>query len=156
MRATHINTGKKYVRSGKIVIDAPAAVIFAYLSDPRKHVDFDGSGTVKGNVRGPDVLELDSKFVIAMHRVVTYRIKNTVKEFEQDRQIAWCHPGHHRWRYQLIAINDHQTEVVETFDGSTSRFPPALKLINAYDNNEKAILKTLVRLKALVESEQLV
>jgi hypothetical protein len=29
-------------------------------------------------------------------------------------------------------------------------------LINAYDNNEKAILKTLVRLKALVESEQLV
>ena len=76
MRATHINTGKRYVRSGKITIDAPAAIIFAYLSDPRKHVDFDGSGTVKGNVRGPDVLELDSKFGMDMHWIVNYRIKN--------------------------------------------------------------------------------
>lgn len=153
VRAVQIDTGQKYVRSGKITIDAPAATIFAYLSDPRKHADFDGSGTVKGNVRGPDVLELDSKFGVDMHMVVNYRIKNTVKEFEQDRLIAWCHPGHHRWRYELIAINDHQTEVIETFDGSTARFPPALKLMNAYDNNEKAILKTLVRLKTLVESE---
>jgi hypothetical protein len=153
VRATQIDTGQKYVRAGKIIIDAPAATIFTYLSDPRKHADFDGSGTVKGNVRGPDVLELDSKFGVDMHMVVNYRIKNTVKEFEQDRLIAWCHPGHHRWRYELIAINDHQTQVIETFDGSTARFPPALKLMNAYDNNEKAILKTLLRLKALVENE---
>ena len=88
--------------------------------------------------------------------VANYRIKNTVKEFDQDRLIAWCHPGHHRWRYQLNAINENQTEVIETFDGSTARFPPALKLMDAYNKNEKAILKTLVRLKQLVESEQLV
>jgi len=43
--------------------------------------------------------------------------------------------------------------VTETFDGSTAIFPPALNLINAYDNNQTAILKTLVRLKALAEQE---
>jgi hypothetical protein len=41
--------------------------------------------------------------------------------------------------------------VTETFDGSTALFPPALKLINAYDNNQKAILMSLVRLKAIAE-----
>ncbi|MEK9810136.1 MAG: hypothetical protein VW362_06780, partial [Candidatus Nanopelagicales bacterium] len=61
--------------------------------------------------------------------------------------------GRHRWRYEFRAIDDHTTEVVETFDGSTAILPPTLNLINAYDNNQKAILKTLVRLKALAESE---
>jgi len=153
VRASKIETGEKYVRSGKIVIEAAAATIFSYLSDPRKHSEFDGSGTLRGNVRGPEILALGSSFGMDMHLFANYRIKNTVKEFEQDRQIAWCHPGRHRWRYVLVPINENQTEVVETFDGSTALFPPALKLVNAYDQNQSAILKTLSRLKVLVESE---
>ena len=47
---------------------------------------------------------------------------------------------------------DQAREVVETFDGTTARFPAALNLINAYENNQIAILKTLVRLKAYVET----
>ena len=50
--------------------------------------------------------------------------------------------------------SDHHTEVIETFDGSTARFPPALKIIKAYDRNQKAVLKDAgANLKALVESE---
>jgi hypothetical protein len=153
VRATCIDTGQRYVRSGKIIIDAPAAVIFAYLSDPRKHSEFDGSGTLRGNVRGPEVLELGSSFGMDMHLFANYRIKNTVKECEQDRQIAWCHLGGHRWRYELVPLSEHHTEVMETFDGSTSWFPPALKIIKAYDRNQIAVLKTLSNLKALVELE---
>jgi hypothetical protein len=41
--------------------------------------------------------------------------------------------------------------VTETFDGSTALFPPSLKIINAYENNQTAILKSLVRLKAIAE-----
>lgn len=53
----------------------------------------------------------------------------------------------------MRAIDEGTTEVTETFDGSTALFPPALNAMNAYDNNQKAILKILVRLKALAESE---
>jgi hypothetical protein len=84
---------------------------------------------------------------------VPYKIKNTVVEFSDPTLIAWCHPGHHRWRYELRAIDENTTEVTETFDGSTARFPPALKLMNAYEHNQKAIVKSLVRLKELAESE---
>jgi hypothetical protein len=43
--------------------------------------------------------------------------------------------------------------VTETFDGSTALFPPSLKIINAYENNQKAILKSLVQLKKLAEEK---
>ena len=83
---------------------------------------------------------------------VPYTMTNEVVEFEPDRLIAWRHIGRHRWRYELEPISDTETLVTETFDGSTAVYPPALKLINAYDNNEKAAAATLVRLKELVES----
>jgi len=74
------------------------------------------------------------------------------REFDEPSRIAWRHLGHHRWRYELRSIDPTTTEVTETFDGSTARFPPALALMNAYDNNQKAIVKTLVRLKEIAES----
>ena len=145
-------TDSKYKRAGKITINAPAAEIFELVADPRNHALFDGSGTLRGNVRGPERLELGSKFGMDMHLFANYRIKNTVVEFEEGRRIAWCHPGHHRWRYELEVVDPNTTIVVETFDGSTARIPAALKLMNAYDNNQKAILKTLVRLKEVAEN----
>ncbi len=81
-----------------------------------------------------------------------YRTSNTVLEFEEGRRIAWCHFNHHRWRYEFEPIDDRTTVVTETFDGSTARFPPGLLLINAYAGNQIAVAKTLVRLKALMES----
>lgn len=146
-------TDSKYKRAGKITINAPAEVIFDLVADPRNHALFDGSDTLRGNVRGPDRLELGSKFGMDMHIFANYRIKNTVVEFEENRRIAWCHPGHHRWRYELESIDPNTTVVVETFDGSTARIPAALKLMNAYENNQKAILKTLVRLKEVAEKK---
>lgn len=89
---------------------------------------------------------------------VPYRIRNTVVEFEEGTRIAWRHINGHRWRYELTPLPEGngrhrpRTEVVETFDGTTARFPAALNLMNAYENNQIAILKTLVRLKACVES----
>lgn len=150
-RAEVVPTNHKYRRAGAITINAPAAVIFDLLADPRNHPLFDGSDTLRGNVRGPERLELGSQFGMDMHMFANYRIKNTVKEFDTNTLIAWCHPGHHRWRYELEPIDDSTTRVIETFDGSTARFPPALKIMNAYENNQKAILKTLVRLKKVAE-----
>ncbi len=151
VRADIVDTGHKYRRAGSIVINAPAQEIFDILADPYRHPEIDGSGTVKKGFSGPHRLSKGAKFRMDMRIVVPYKIKNTVEEFDEPTQIAWRHAGHHRWRYELRAIDENTTEVIETFDGSTARFPPALNLMNAYENNQKAILKTLVRLKELAE-----
>jgi hypothetical protein len=152
-RADIIDTGHKYRRAGRIVINAPVQRIFDIIADPYRHPEFDGSGTVKKGSSGPHRLSQGATFGMDMKLGFPYKIKNTVEEFDEPTQIAWRHAGRHRWRYELRAIDEGTTEVTETFDGSTALFPPALNAMNAYDNNQKAILKTLVRLKALAESE---
>ena len=84
------------------VIKAPSEVIFDLLADPTRHADFDGSGTVQ-EVRGDTQrLALGSKFGMDMKMgPMPYRISSTVKEFEENRLIAWAHLGRHRWRYEL-------------------------------------------------------
>ena len=152
-RADIVDTGHKYRRVGRIVINAPAQRIFDIIADPYRHPEFDGSGTVKKGSSGPHRLSQGATFGMDMKLGFPYKIKNTVEEFDEPTQIAWRHAGRHRWRYELRAIDEGTTEVTEMFDGSTALFPPALNAMNAYDNNQKAILKTLVRLKALAESE---
>lgn len=153
VRADIVETGHKYRRAGRIVINAPAGQIFDIIADPYRHPDFDGSGTVKKGFSGPHRLSKGSTFGMDMKMGFPYKIKNTVEEFEEPTRIAWRHAGRHRWRYELRAIDENTTEVTETFDGSTALFPPALNVMKAYENNQKAILKSLVRLKALVESD---
>ena len=84
-----VETGHKYQRAGSITINAPAAEVFELVADPRNHSLYDGSGTLRGNVRGPERLELGSKFGMDMHLFANYRIKNTVVEFEEGKRIAW-------------------------------------------------------------------
>lgn len=152
VRAEIIDTKHPYRRAAKIRIDAPAWLVFDLVANPHMHAKFDGSGTVQRAVDGPSRLFLGATFAMSMRIGVPYRMSNTVVEFEENRRIAWRHFGGHRWRYELVPDGDDATIVVETFDGSTSRLPKALNLMNAYDNNEKACAKTLVRLKELAEA----
>lgn len=151
--AERLDTGHRYRRAGRIAINAPIQVVFDLVADPRRHADFDGSGTVHGTLTEAERLSLGATFGMSMRIGLPYRITNTVEEFDEPTRIAWRHLGRHRWRYEFRAIDADTTEVTETFDGSTSLLPPALDLMNAYDNNEIAILKTLVRLKTLAEDE---
>lgn len=148
-----IATDSPYVISRSIRIAAPPELIFDLLADPRRHADFDGSGSVKGSVSGPKRLALGAKFGMDMRLLVPYRIGNQVKEFEEGRRIAWAHVGGHRWRYELKPLDDGGTEVTETFDATTARSARALKLMDAYRRNTRAIEETLPRLKALAEAE---
>ncbi len=151
-RADILETGSPYIKSASITIKAPADAIFELLASPREHSRFDGSGTVIEQVSGPERLELGSKFSMGMKIKLPYRIGSQVVEFEEGRRIAWAHIGKHRWRYELQPMDDGSTLVTESFDASTARFPPALKFMGALDANQKAIAKTLVRLKELAES----
>ena len=149
-----IDTGNRWVVSRSVVIDAPAERIFDIIRDPGRHAAFDGSGTVKGSVKGPERLSLGDSFQMDMKIKVPYRMSNTVKEFEQDRRIAWAHIGGHRWRYELEPLAEGGTRVTETFDATTAKTTLMIRLMRADAMNAKAIDATLCRLKDYVEGQQ--
>jgi hypothetical protein len=137
--------------SRDIVIAAPPSAVFSVIANPHRHADFDGSGTVQNVITGPDRLSMNATFKAAMKLFgVRYRILNTVVEFEADRHIAWCHPGKHRWRYELDEV-DAGTRVTETFDLSTSPIRGLLVRTPWPRRIAEGIEKTLPRLKTLVE-----
>ena len=148
-----VDTGSPWIISRSIVVKAPAEQVFEILANPRRHPDLDGSGSVRGAVTGPERLSLGAKFGMDMRLFVPYRISSQVKEFDEGRRIAWAHIGGHRWRYELEPLPDGSTRVTETFDATTARSARALKLMDAYNRNARAIEETLPRLAALVEGE---
>jgi uncharacterized protein YndB with AHSA1/START domain len=135
-------------------IAAPPEAIFALLVDPRKHVELDGSGTVRASRSvGPRRLELNSRFGMDMKLLgVPYRIRNQVVEYEENRLITWRHFYGHRWRWQLRDLGDGRTEVTETFDWAPSWMPLILELVRFPAKNKKAIRATLAHLDQLFPS----
>lgn len=150
-RAGIIDTPDPHIRSVAIEVDAPADRVFDIVARPAMHPVIDGSGTVRGRLRGPERLELGARFGMRMRIGLPYVIWNEVVEFDEGHRIAWRHVNRHTWRYEFLPIDPGRTRVIETFDGTTARFPPGLRLMNAYEANERAMAKTLVNLKAIAE-----
>jgi len=131
------------------VIAAPPERIFDILADPSKHALIDGSGTVKAARGEPQRLSLGARFSMDMRIGAPYRTTNTVSEFEENRRIAWHHFFGHTWRYELEPV-EGGTKVTETFDASTAKFPPALKLMGVERKHPHAMEATLQRLSEVV------
>ena len=151
VRAEILETDFPNTAAARITINAPAQVIFDLLANPASHQRFDGSGTIKGSISGPDRLFLGAQFGMAMKIKVPYRIKNTVVAFEENKKITWCHLMKWTWCYELQAITESQTVVTESFDASNI---PAfakwwLKTTGAMAHNPKWMAKSLVALKAI-------
>jgi hypothetical protein len=154
VRSEILETGNPKVKSARIIVEASPSKIFALLSNPKRHKDIDGSATVTANVSGPEVLVLGSKFGMKMRLGITYWIRNTVVEYKKDELIAWRHFGRWRWRYELVDLGNGRTQVTESFDGT---FAPAiaqtwLNFRKADPWTQRAVAKSLVRLKALAEA----
>jgi uncharacterized protein YndB with AHSA1/START domain len=131
------------------VIATTPEKIFALLTDPVQHPVLDGSGTVRAARHGvPERLELGARFGMAMKLGLSYRIENTVVEFEENRLIAWRHFYGHRWRWELEPV-EGGTRVIETFDWSTARIPFLIDVSPYPERNRTAIEKSLDRLAAL-------
>lgn len=135
------------VLTASAVIAAPPGVVFAILADPRQHSRIDGSGTVRGNVSGPERLVLGSRFGMDMKQGAPYKITNKVVEYDEDRLIAWRHIGLHRWRYELEPTNNGGTRVTESWD--LTHYPrlvrPVMRALFGA-KTQTAIEATLVRL----------
>ena len=137
-------------------IKAPAASIFALLSDAAKHSEFDGSGTVRGTSQGSRPLSLGTRFGMSMHMGVGYKTSNEVVEFEQDRLIAWRTTGlkgligGRIWRYELEPVADG-TLVKETWDVSNDKQKFFLKRSKMPAAAKKGMRRTLDRIAEQLE-----
>jgi uncharacterized protein YndB with AHSA1/START domain len=154
IRAQILPTEIANTAAARITVNAPAARIFELLANPRAHHLFDGSGTVKKAISGPERLSLGATFSMAMQIKLPYRIKNTVVAFENNKKISWCHLMKWTWTYELQDLGNGSTQVTESFDASHIA-PFArwwLQKTGAMAHNPKWMAKSLVALKAICES----
>jgi hypothetical protein len=130
--------------SATIIVEASPAEIFDYLRRPGNHDDLSGDGSVQGSRVGPDTLDDGDRFGMSMKMFgVPYRITSKVVEFEQDRLIAWCHLSGHRWRWTIESAGERRSRVTETFDLSTARFPPGLRLLGYPARHEANLARSV-------------
>jgi len=116
MTVTIVDAGPQQV-SRSVEVAAPAAELFAFAADPRRHHELDGSGTVRDNIRLPAKLAVGSKFSTKMKMYgVPYRITSTVTVLKPDEVFEWRHPVGHRWRWEFESLSPTLTRVTETFD----------------------------------------
>ena len=146
------------------VIKAPAAQIFALLTDAGKHASIDGSDSVNHAAQASVPLSMGAKFPMAMRGrketlFIPYRTSNTVIEYEPDRRIAWKTTigplgliGGRIWRYELNPA-DGGTLVRETWDVSQDRQRPMLKMGAMPKQAEDGMRATLERIAALLEPQ---
>ena len=116
-------------------IEAAAGHIFEILANPRRHVEFDGSGMLRGVVVDRPISGVGDTFTMRMYRLGDdYLMLNHVVEFEPDRCIFWEPapgdasraegndpskvgiPAGYRWGYILTPDGDDATLVTEVFD----------------------------------------
>jgi len=152
IRAEIFDTGNPRIKSASIIINAPVSKVFDVIANPKMHPIIDGSNSVRSVIKGPSRLTLGSKFGMSMEIGIKYRITNTVVEFEENKLIAWRHLGRWIWRYEFKEISSTQTVVIESFDGTKTPWNFWLKARKAYPYTQKAVAKTLVRLKEYCES----
>ncbi len=148
-------------------ICAPAHDIFQVLADPARHLEFDGSGSLRGAGSTALISGVGDVFVMKMYfsHLGDYEMNNHVVEYEQDRRIGWepaagrGHPNAtpdsqdrarwgQRWSYQLTPDGPDATIVTEIYD--CSRAPEQERA--GMDNGKvwiESMAKTLERLDAL-------
>ena len=116
-------------------IEAPAGIIFGLLANPQRHVDFDGSGMLRGALLDRPLSNVGDTFTMKMHRLGDdYLMLNHVVEFEPGLRIFWEPapgdlsrtegndplkvgiPAGYRWGYILTPEGDDATVVTEVFD----------------------------------------
>ncbi len=152
-------------------IGAPAPRIFEILANPQRHLEFDGSGMLRGAVLGGPVSDVGDTFTMKMHRLGDdYLMLNYVVEFEPDRRIFWEPapgdpsraedndpskvgiPAGYRWGYILAPDGDDATVVTEVFDYGP--LPDELlrdggKWINGSNSVLESMAATLERLERI-------
>ena len=141
-------------------VAAPANVVFDVVTDPRRHVDIDGSGMLVATAAGRAHAVGDT-FDMNMDReplgdlpMGKYTVRNTVTRFVPNAVFEWNvggvdqPPFGHVYGYELEAADAHHTDVTLYCDWSGVRpgrirdlFPivPVHMLEKSLDNLERIV-----------------
>jgi Polyketide cyclase / dehydrase and lipid transport len=134
------------------VIAADPQRLFDIVADPAMHPVMDGSGSVQAARAGnPARLSMGAKFSMDMKLGASYKILNTVVEFDEPTTIGWRHFNGHIWRYRFEPV-DGGTLVTEQWDARHVANRLALRLMGFPTRNRKGIKATLGRLEELATS----
>ena len=71
-------TDTRDVETVERTIPQPPEAIFAFLADPRRHHDIDGSGAVRDAKSGPERVKLGDQFSMAMRLGIPYTMVSTI------------------------------------------------------------------------------
>jgi uncharacterized protein YndB with AHSA1/START domain len=144
------------------VIPASPEAIFAIISDPNRHREIDGSGTVRDAKRVPEKLRLGSTFGMNMKMGVPYAMKSTVIDYEENRRLAWQTTapvgfvdwlaGGRVWRYELELV-DGGTKVTESWDISQEAVFTRPIVRRAAKETSRNMAKTLERIEAVLTNQ---
>jgi hypothetical protein len=139
-----------YLVSESVTIPAEAQTLFDIVADPAMHPVIDGSGSVQGVRAGSaDRLAMGATFGMDMKLGTSYKITNTVVEFEEGRLLAWRHFNGHIWRYIFEPV-DGGTKVTEQWDARPVWNRIMLRLSGFPKRNRAGIQGTLKRLAEVV------
>ena len=142
-----------------LVVPTPPAPIFAVLADPRRHREFDASGTVRREESAAPITAEGQVF--RMHRValggpspMPYVTDNRVEVFARDQRIGWRVEEADgsslgwSWRFDLTPLDEGRTEVALTYDWSAT--PPDTAARYGIPDQDAAVLEaSLTRLARL-------
>jgi uncharacterized protein YndB with AHSA1/START domain len=138
-------------------IPAQPEAIFAIISNPRRHHEIDGSGTVRDAKDVPDEVHLGSRFGMSMKLVMPYSMVSEVVEYEPNRRIAWqTRPpsdwaarlgGGRIWRYELEP-REGGTLVRESWDITHERLKVIVR--PARKRTRAAMAATLERIERIL------
>ena len=154
-------TESRDVETVERTIPQPAEAIFAFLADPRRHQEIDGSGSVRDAKSGPERVKLGDQFSMSMKLGIPYTMVSTIIEFEDNRRIAWQSrspgwmgkfAGGRIWRYELEPV-EGGTRVRETWDISQEKGTKfLLRADRVHKHTRESMEATLEKIEKLLAS----
>jgi hypothetical protein len=133
--------------SASAAVAASPHEVFEYVRRPANHSEISGDGSVRDAVKGPEALGEGDAFSVNMRVGIPYRVTSKVVEFVPDQRIAWCHFGGHRWRWEVAPAEGGST-VTLTYDQSTAKFPPLLRLFGYPERHRKNVAQSVANVAA--------
>lgn len=142
-------------------IDASAADIFNVLSNPKRHLELDGSGFIRSDVNTNRIQQVGDVFTMNMegdHMGGEYQTDNHVTGYAKNQLLAWLttpagtEPFGWEWVWELEPHGPDSTLVTLTYDWSKVTDKELLQKVKFPLISENQLEDSLGRLAAAVSS----